>query len=182
MYSVFIHNRPWISPWIKSIYHFSRACVTIVRSHDCIEMSSLISNRLWHHKQNVNRASKTWSRCVRIVFLSSHICFWCHVKNKIMYVLSWRTVYALTRVSFLSRFISLIASQCRGNKHQNNTLVRAKTVRHSSTYIILYIYPMPWLIIWWRCKKQWINQGWCGIKTTILFFPYGNYPFCKTVC
>ena len=35
-------------------------------------------------------------------------------------------------------FMSLGASQI-GKKHQNNTLVGAETVRHSSTYIILYI-------------------------------------------
>ena len=32
-------------------------------------------------------------------------------------------------------FISLIASQ-----HKNNPLVRAETVRHSSTYIIFYLF------------------------------------------
>ena len=44
-----------------------------------------------------------------------------------MYVLSWRTVSALTRV--------LIKKH---KKHQNDPLVSAETVRHSSTYIILY--------------------------------------------
>ena len=33
-------------------------------------------------------------------------------------------------------FTSLL--RISGNKHQNNTLVSAETVRHSSTYIILY--------------------------------------------
>ena len=47
-----------------------------------------------------------------------------------MYVLSWRTVSALTRVLFWYLFI----------KHQNNPLVSAETIRHSSTYIILYIF------------------------------------------
>ena len=45
-----------------------------------------------------------------------------------MYVLSWRTISALTRVLFLFLF-----------KHQNNPLVSAETVRHSSTYIIIYL-------------------------------------------
>ena len=61
----------------------------------------------------------------------------CHVRNKIMYVLSWRTVSALTRVLFWYSFPSLLHNL--GNKHQNNPLVSAETVRHSSTYIILYI-------------------------------------------
>ena len=54
-----------------------------------------------------------------------------------MYVLSWRTVSVLTRVLFSSFFPSLLRNS--GNKHQNNLLVIAETVCHSSTYIILYV-------------------------------------------
>ena len=54
-----------------------------------------------------------------------------------MYVLLWRTVYALTRVLFWCLFPSLLRNS--GNKHQNNPLVSAQTVRHASTYIILYV-------------------------------------------
>ena len=59
-----------------------------------------------------------------------------------MYVLSWRTVSALTGVLFwclfLYEFILVYIFIC--NKHQNNPLVSAETIRHSSTYIIIYIY------------------------------------------
>ena len=61
----------------------------------------------------------------------------CRVRNKIMYELLWRTNYELTSVLFWCLFPSLLRNS--GNKHQNNTLVSAKTVRHASTYIILYI-------------------------------------------
>ena len=61
-----------------------------------------------------------------------------HVRNEIMYVLLWRTVYALTRVLFWCLFPSLLRNS--GNKHQNNTLMSAWIVRHASTYIILYIF------------------------------------------
>ena len=54
-----------------------------------------------------------------------------------MYVLSWRTVSALTRVLLWYLFPSLLRNSV--NKHQNNPLVSAETVRHSSTYIILYV-------------------------------------------
>ena len=54
-----------------------------------------------------------------------------------MYVLSWRTISALTRVLFWCLFPSLLHNS--GNKHQNNPLVSAETVRHESTYIILYV-------------------------------------------
>ena len=53
-----------------------------------------------------------------------------------MYVFSWQTVSVLTRVLFWFLFPSLLRNS--GNKHQNNPLVSAETVRHSSTYIILY--------------------------------------------
>ena len=54
-----------------------------------------------------------------------------------MHILSWRTVSALTRVLFGYWFPSLLHNS--GNKHQNHPLVSAETVRHSSTYIIIYI-------------------------------------------
>ena len=61
----------------------------------------------------------------------------CRVRNKIMHVLSLRTVSALTCVLFWCLFPSLLRNS--GNKPQNNPLVSAETVRHSSTYIILYV-------------------------------------------
>ena len=96
----------------------------------------VINNRLGRHQQNENRASETRGWCVKIVFSSSFMDSLCIVRNKIMYVLSWRTVSALTRVLFWYLLPSLLWDS--GNKHQNKPLVSAKTVRHSSTYIILY--------------------------------------------
>ena len=73
-----------------------------------------------------------------------------------MYILSWQTVYALTRVLLLCLFPSLLRNS--GNKHTNNPLVSAETVRHTSAYTILYenIEDPPyialssglWLILW----------------------------------
>ena len=60
----------------------------------------------------------------------------CHVRNKIMHVPLWRTVYALTPVLFWCLFPSLLRNS--GNKHQNNPHVCASTFSHASTYIILY--------------------------------------------
>ena len=54
-----------------------------------------------------------------------------------MYVLSWQIVSVLTWVLFWRLFSSLLRNS--GYKHQNNPLVSTKTVRHSSTYIFLYI-------------------------------------------
>ena len=56
---------------------------------------------------------------------------------KICICSSERTVYALTIWLFWCLFPELRSNE--GNKHQNNTRVSAKTVRHESTYIILFL-------------------------------------------
>ena len=100
-------------------YHLSHARVTIVWS-------------LWRHQQLTvtslaERKTSEWDTGTMCTD---------RVRNKIMYVLSWRTVYVLTRVLCWCLFPSLLRNS--GNKHQNNPIVSAETVRHSSTYIILY--------------------------------------------
>ena len=57
--------------------------------------------------------------------------------KRIMYVLEWRIVSALTRGVFWCLFPELRSNE--GNKYQNNTRVSAETVRHESTYIILFL-------------------------------------------
>ena len=69
----------------------------------------------------------------RSSFLLSFVDSSCCVRNKIMYLLSWRTVSVLTRVLFWCLFPSLRHNW--GNKHQNNPIVSAETVRHLSVYI-----------------------------------------------
>ena len=93
---MFLHDRPWISPWIKSISHelFIIHVIVSQLSGYC----SIINKRLWRHQQNANPASKAQGRCVKIVVLSSFLSWFCRVRNKIMYVLSWRTVFVLIPV------------------------------------------------------------------------------------
>ena len=98
----------------------------------------VIADRLWRHQQNVKRASETRGLCVEILVLASFMDSLCRVRTKTMYVLLWRTVYALTRVLFWCLFPSLLRNS--GNEHQDNPLVSALTVRHASAYIILYIF------------------------------------------
>ena len=63
---------------------------------------------------------------------------------------------ALTRVLFWYLFPSLLRNS--GNKHQNNPLVSAETVRHSSTYIILYIYYDGYIhTLYIRCATIWMR-------------------------
>ena len=54
-----------------------------------------------------------------------------------MYVREWWIVSAPTRGLFLCLFPSLLRNS--GNEHKNNTRVSAETVRHESTYIILFL-------------------------------------------
>ena len=56
---------------------------------------------------------------------------------RIVYVLEWRIVSALTRGLFWCLFPVLRSNA--GNKYQNNTRVSAETVRHESTYIIVFL-------------------------------------------
>ena len=113
----------------------------------------VISNRLWRHQQNEDRASKARGRCVKMSFLSSFMDSLYCARNKLIYVFSWRTVSVLTWMLFLCLCPSLLRNSV--NKHKNNPLVSAETVRHSSTYIILYIqhnqYDGYLLVVWsWK--------------------------------
>ena len=57
--------------------------------------------------------------------------------QRVMYVLEWRTISALTRGLFWCLFPELRSNE--GNKYQNNTRVSTETVRHESKYIILFL-------------------------------------------
>ena len=68
-----------------------------------------------------------------------HLSFWsiCCLIMSCLYELEWRTVSALTRGLFWCLFPELWSNE--GNKYQNNTWVSTETVRHESTYIILFL-------------------------------------------
>ena len=104
-----------IIAWIKSISNeLDITCdvfVSQLSGH-----RDVIANRLWRHQQNVKRASETRGLCVKILVLASFMDSLCRVRNKIMYVLLWRTVYGLTPVLFWCLFPSLLCNS--GNKHE----------------------------------------------------------------
>ena len=125
----FLKDRPWISNQLDITFH--------VIASQLSDRCDVISNRLWRHQQNVNWASETRRRFVKIVVFIVIYGFVMSCKNIMMYALSWRTVVcALTRVLIWCLFPSLMCNM--GNKHQNNPLVSAYIVRHSITYILLY--------------------------------------------
>ena len=51
----FLHGRPWISPWIKSISNELDIIMHVIASQ-LSAYCDAISNRLWRHQQNGNRA------------------------------------------------------------------------------------------------------------------------------
>ena len=97
-------------PWMKSISNKLNITIHVIAW--CLSQvhCDLISNRLWCHQQNLIRASETRDRCknnILFTFLLSFMDSLCRVRNKTMYVLSWRTTYTLTRVLFGCLFPSL---------------------------------------------------------------------------
>ena len=104
----FLHDRLWISSWIKSISN-----ELDITSHMFASQLSghcdVIANGC--HQQNVKRASETRGLCVNILVLGSFMDSLCRGRNEIMYVLLWRTVYALTRVLFWCLFPLLLRNE-----------------------------------------------------------------------
>ena len=90
----FLSRPAWISLWIKSItnefrYHFH------VLTSQLSGLYDVISNQLWRHQQNINRVSETRDDMGRSSLLLSFMDSLCYVRNKIIYVPSWRTVHSL---------------------------------------------------------------------------------------
>ena len=95
----FLHDWPWISLWIKSISYESDITIHVITS----QLSGhchVISNRLWRHQLNENQVIETRGLCVKLFVFIVIYGFVCHVRNEIMYVLSWRTVIVLTQVLY----------------------------------------------------------------------------------
>ena len=65
-YQIFSNYRPWISPWIKSISNELDVTIHVIASQ-LSGHCDVISNRLWRHQQNENRAGETRGRCVKLV-------------------------------------------------------------------------------------------------------------------
>ena len=122
----FLHDRPWISPCIKSTSN--EDIIIHVIASQLSGYCDVMNNPLWRHQQNVNLASDSRVGVWQSAFLSSL----CRVKNKLMHVLSWWAVSALTRVLFWCLFGILFY-----NKHQNNPVLSAETFCHPRRYSIL---------------------------------------------
>ena len=119
---------------IKTISNELDITIHVIASH-LSRYCDVINNQLWTHHQNEDRASETTRRrCIKIVVFIVILDSLCHVRNKITYVLSWRTVSVLTL-----RVILCLSPSLLRNKHKDNPLVNAEFVRRSSTYLIICI-------------------------------------------
>ena len=129
----FLHDRPWISTWIKSISDELDITIHVMASQFS-RYCDVISNRLWrHHRRPKERHTATMCKYI-----------------------SWRTVSALTRVLFLYLFPSLLRNS--GNKHKNeraigdcvlakichsfwppDLVIRSLTLKHFNRYQTTYV-------------------------------------------
>ena len=118
----FLHDWPWISPWIKSISNELDIIFHVIVSQ-LFGHCDVISTRLWRHQQNVDRASEPRGRCVKIVVFIVVFGFVISCKK-------WDNVCTLVtnclraHSSVILEFISSLLRNS-GNKHQNNLLMSA---------------------------------------------------------
>ena len=117
-----LHERPWISPWIKSISNELNITFHVLASQ-LSGHCDVISHRLWRLQQNVNRASTTLGQCVNIVvfIVIYRFVISCKKWNNACTLLTNCLCAHLSAI--LVFFPSLLCNS--GHKHQNNLLVSA---------------------------------------------------------
>ena len=135
-HNCFLHDRPWISPWIKSISKELDIVIHVIASH-LSGHCDVICNRLWPHQQNGNWGSETRERCVKIVVLSLFMDSFCRVRNKIMYVLLWRMF-----LRSLGCYFGVYFPSCEATREINNKITLSWALKQFVTRVhtLLYIY------------------------------------------
>ena len=108
-YMNFLHDRPWISPWMKSIS--SKLDITIhVIVSQLSDHCDVTSNQLWCHQQSDIRASETQRWCVKIVIFIVIYGFVMSCKKQNNVCTLMRNCFC-AHSSVIFMFISLVASQ-----------------------------------------------------------------------
>ena len=92
----------------------------------------VISNRLWRHRQNVNRANETSCRCMKIVF--SGIYGFVMSCKKLNDVCTPVTNCLCAHSSVILVFICLVAAQL----HNNTTITLEWAHKQFTTYTVFY--------------------------------------------
>ena len=86
---------------------------------------------------------RSWTSSISIIITSVNILERASARvqsykmYRIMHVLKWQTVSALTGGLFWCLFTKLRSNE--GNEHLNNTQLSAETVHHESTYITIFL-------------------------------------------
>ena len=124
---VFLHDRPWISQWIKSIFNELNTTIHVIASQ--LSGHCDVSGQQLIVTSSAERKHSEWQM--------GTVCkdrrFYRHLWI-VMSCEKWNNVYTL----FFCAHSSVNFGFIYYYKHLNNPLVSAETVRHSSTYIILY--------------------------------------------
>ena len=110
----FLHGQPWISPWISNeldiTFHVIASQLSVIVTSSANDWDIISRTK--------TRASESRGRCVKMVVFSSFMDSLCRVRNKIMYVLPWQTISALTRVLFWCLF----PSESPSDTHEQNAV------------------------------------------------------------
>ena len=161
LYWIFSHDQPCISQWIKSISKESDVTIHVITSQ-LSGHCDIISNQLWHHQQNENQA-RHGDDVPKSSFSSSFMDTLCCVRNKITYVLSWRTVSVCTRVLFWYLFPELeINTKKPSREHWSSS---SHEYIHYSLFILCgYIneidekFPLPQTMAWYHLGNMPLSQ------------------------
>ena len=124
----FLHDRLWISLWIKLISNELDFIIHVIASQ-LSRHSDIISNRLWCHQHNEDQ-ERHGDDVLRSSFFTSFMDSLCCVRNNIMYVqYSCDKLFLRSLECFCVYFPHCFATR-EINTVKNNPLVSAETVRH----------------------------------------------------
>ena len=127
-------NPSWIWPWMKSMSNELRLFLC-VRASQLLRRNSynIISNRLWRHQWSIKQVGKTRGWCVKIgTLFVFYVLFISYEKHDNIFTVVTNFLYEHSGVMLVCNSLAAL--------HQHNTPMSAYTVRHSSTYIILYVF------------------------------------------
>ena len=106
----FLHDRPWISPWMKSTSNELDIIIHVIASQLPGHQQSIVTSSAERKPNEWGTGSMSEDRRFNVILSSL-----CRVRNIVMYFLSWRTVSVLTRVFLWCLSPSLLCTS--GNKH-----------------------------------------------------------------
>ena len=153
----FLHDRPWISPWIKSISNEFDITIHVIASQ-LSGYSDVINNRLWHHQQNGNPASKARGRCVKLVafIVICTVVFSCKKENNVC-----------TRVTTCfcthSSVILVYFPRCFATREINTKITLSWALKQFVTRVHTFFsiwcreVSVSCKIVWWKSHRPYVS-------------------------